>query len=121
MFMVSACIVITEPDGEKSFVVEEFSTFTELKIEQVKQCAEGNLKHKVPELFRAIQGFFEAHHRYQLNMLMRTIEHLEGEIESITQRLEHILAPNQGLIDQLDEVPGNHGCLLYHQTWQILC
>jgi transposase len=27
--MVSACIVITEPGGEKSFVVEEFSTFTD--------------------------------------------------------------------------------------------
>jgi hypothetical protein len=27
--MVSACIIITEPDGEKSFVVKEFSTFTD--------------------------------------------------------------------------------------------
>ena len=27
--MVSACIIITEPDGEESFVVKEFSTFTD--------------------------------------------------------------------------------------------
>jgi len=27
--MVSACIIITEPDGEESFLVKEFSTFTD--------------------------------------------------------------------------------------------
>ena len=27
--MVSACIIITEPDGEETFVVQEFSTFTD--------------------------------------------------------------------------------------------
>ncbi|MBT8351345.1 MAG: IS110 family transposase [Deltaproteobacteria bacterium] len=27
--MVSACIIITEPDGEENFVVQEFSTFTD--------------------------------------------------------------------------------------------
>jgi len=27
--MVSACIIITEPDGEEKFVVQEFSTFTD--------------------------------------------------------------------------------------------
>ena len=27
--MVSACIIITEPDGELTFVVKEFSTFTD--------------------------------------------------------------------------------------------
>ena len=27
--MVSACIIITEPDGEERFVVQEFSTFTD--------------------------------------------------------------------------------------------
>lgn len=79
---------------------------TELNFEDVEQCAEGSLKRKVQELFRAIQGFFGDHHRYQLNMLMQTIEHLDGEIASITQRLEEILASDQALIKQLDEVPG---------------
>ena len=27
--MVSACIIITEPDGEEKFAVQEFSTFTD--------------------------------------------------------------------------------------------
>ena len=29
--MVSACIIITEPNGEASLIVKEFSTFTEKK------------------------------------------------------------------------------------------
>jgi len=81
-------------------------TDIELKIEHVEQCAEGSLKRKVPELFRAIQGFFESHHRFQLKMMMQTIEHLENEIEAITKRLDLILVPNQGLIKHPDEVPG---------------
>jgi len=160
--MVSACIIITEPDGEESFVIKEFSTFTddlyrlkawlsksltdykrrvhklfetanikisavvsdlfgktgrnlintlivnqnELNVEHVEQCAKGRLKQKTPELFRAIHGFFEAHHRFQLKMMMQTIAHFESEIEAITKRLDRILDSNQGLIDQLDEVPG---------------
>jgi len=79
---------------------------TELKIEHVEQCAKGSLKRKVAELFRAIQGFFEAHHRFQLKMIMRTIEHLENEIESITLRLDQLLVPNQALIEKLDQVHG---------------
>lgn len=32
--MVSACIIISAPDDEKSFVVKEFSTFTEANANQ---------------------------------------------------------------------------------------
>jgi transposase len=77
-----------------------------IKVEHVQQCAQGSLKRKVPELFRAIEGFFEAHHRFQLKMMMQTIAHLESEIEAITKRLDRILIPNQALIDRLDEVAG---------------
>lgn len=79
---------------------------SELKIEDIEQCAQGSLKRKVPELFGAIQGFFEDHHRFELKMMMRTIRHLENEIESITQRLDQLLAANQALIEQLDQVAG---------------
>mgnify|MGYP006955185882 CR=1 FL=1 len=54
-------------------------------------CAEGSLKQKVPELFRSIQGFFEAHHRFQLKMMMQTINPLESEIEAITRRLDEMM------------------------------
>ena len=27
--LVSACIIITEPDGEQNFIIQEFSTFTD--------------------------------------------------------------------------------------------
>jgi len=90
----------------RNLIGKLIDTDTELKIEHVEQCAEGSLKQKVAELLRAIQGFFEAHHRFQLKIMMHTIAHLESEIEAITKRLDRILIPNQALMDQLDEVPG---------------
>ena len=81
-------------------------TGTEIKIEHVEACAEGSLKRKVPELFRSIQGFFESHHRFQLQRMMQTINHLEGEIEAIARRLDDIMLTHQELIGQLDQVPG---------------
>ncbi len=81
-------------------------TDIEITIGHVEECAEGSLKQKAPELFRSIQGFFETHHRFQLKMMMQTINHLESEIEAITRRLDDIMLPHQEMIDQLDQVPG---------------
>jgi len=82
--------VVSDPFGKtgRNRIGKLIDTDTELKIEHVEQCAEGSLKRKVAELFRAIQGFFEAHHRFQLKIMMQTIAHLESEIEAITKRLE---------------------------------
>ncbi len=90
----------------RNLIAKLIDTDIELKIEHVQQCAQGSLKKKVAELLRAIQGFFEDHHRFQLKMMMHTIEHLESEIEAITKRLDQILIPNHDLLEQLDEVPG---------------
>ena len=90
----------------RNLIGKLIDTDTELKIEHVEQCAQGSLKQKVAELLRAIQGFFEPHHRFQLKMMMHTIEHLEGEIEAITKRLDRSLTPNQELIDRLDQLHG---------------
>ena len=38
----------------RNLIAKLIDTDTELKIEHVQQCAEGNLKRKVPELFLAI-------------------------------------------------------------------
>lgn len=78
----------------------------ELNLDHVEQCAEGNLKKKVPELYRAIRGFFEDHHRFQLRLMMQTIEHLEKDIETITNRLDYLLSNNQCVIDRMITIPG---------------
>jgi transposase len=90
----------------RNLIIRLIDTDIEIKIEHVEACAEGSLRRKVPELFRSIQGFFEVHHRFQLKMMMQTINHLEGEIKAITKRLDDMMLPHKEMIEQLDRVPG---------------
>jgi hypothetical protein len=82
--MVSACIIITDPDGEEKFVVQEFSTFTD-------------------DLFRLKSWLLN----HDCNIVaMETINHLESKIEAITRRLDDSMLPHQDMIDRLDQIPG---------------
>ena len=80
--MVSACIIITEADGQHTFVVKEFTAFADdlyrlkawllnygCRVTAMESTSvywrpvhnvleEGSFKQKVGELFRAIEGFF---------------------------------------------------------------
>jgi len=77
-----------------------------LNLENIRKCAAGSLIKKVEELNRSIQGFFEDHHRFELNSLMRIILAIETEISDITRRLGKLINPHQKLLDNLDNVPG---------------
>lgn len=78
----------------------------ELSLENIRKCAAGSLTKKVEELHRSIQGFFEDHHRFELNSLMRIILVIEKDICEITKRLGKLINPHQDLLDNLDNVPG---------------
>ena len=57
--MVSACIIITEPDGEEKFVVQEFSTFTDdlFKLKSSKHVPRGVLNKKSQNYFGPFKVF----------------------------------------------------------------
>ena len=80
----------------------------EIKItsKMVADCAKGSLKKKVPDLRDSIHGFFEDHHRYQLQILLDIIDFLQPQINDITSRLENMMVPHQELLDRLIEVYG---------------
>lgn len=78
----------------------------ELSMEEVGQCVRGRLKGKVEQLYRAIQGFFEEHHRFQLSSLLRTIDMLQAEIQVLEQRISELMSDHGSLLEALDEVPG---------------
>jgi transposase len=77
-----------------------------ITIEEVKDCARGQLINKVEELYRSIQGFFEGHHRFLLESLLQTIEILEKQISSLEMRIKQATADHDALVERLDEVPG---------------
>ncbi|MGC8604692.1 MAG: IS110 family transposase, partial [Desulfomonilaceae bacterium] len=78
----------------------------ELTLEEVKQCLRGKIKSKGEELHRAIQGFFEDHHRWLLEKMLANVEHLEHLINDIQLRLRGLLKPYEDAIDRLNEIPG---------------
>ena len=78
----------------------------ELTLKDVEACVKGSLNSKTEELYRSIQGFFEDHHRFQLELLLHTISTLEEQIESITARLNALMEPYEELLTRLDEVYG---------------
>jgi transposase len=78
----------------------------EISLEKIEQCAKGSLKGKVTELHRSIQGFFEAHHRFLIMSLMRTISIIEAEMAFIFERMKAVMQDYGDTITRLDVVPG---------------
>jgi transposase len=64
------------------------------------------LRSKAEALYRAVQGFFEEHHRWLLKGMLAHIDHLEDFIHRIESRLRDLLEPYQSFIDRLMHIPG---------------
>jgi transposase len=80
----------------------------QITMEAVEALAKGSLKKrkKVEKLHESIQGFFRDHHRFQLRMLIDTIDDLEAKAAQITLRLEEEMKPFEEIIARLDAIPG---------------
>jgi len=79
---------------------------TELTLAQIEKCLKGSLSNKAKELHRAVQGYFEKHHRDLLCLLLKTIERLEEQISFLEQRIQDVLSERQDILNRLMEVPG---------------
>jgi len=75
-------------------------------LDEVEQCLRSSLKSKRTELYRAIQGFFEKHHRDLLALMLDTIEKLESQVVDLDHRIVQAMSAHQDKIDRLDEIPG---------------
>jgi transposase len=78
----------------------------ELTLEDVKKCLKGTLKSKAEELYRAVQGFFEEHHRWLLEKMLAHADHLEHLINDIQVRLRGLLEAHEDVLEGLMEIPG---------------
>ncbi len=75
-------------------------------ISEVENCLRGSLQDKAAELHRSVQGFFEAHHRFLLSVLLNTIENLETQISVLESRIREVMRDAQEAIRRLEEIPG---------------
>jgi len=78
----------------------------EITLSAVQGCIKGRLKRTDMDIFRAIQGFFNDHHRFQLQSLLRMVQHLENEIACITDQIRRVMNGHEDVLERLKETPG---------------
>jgi len=75
-------------------------------LQAVQTCLRGRLKSKATELFRAVQGFFEDHHRWMLREMLDRIDQQEANLARVESRLRDLLQPHDELIERITQIPG---------------
>jgi transposase len=79
---------------------------SELTLQAVHTCLRGRLKPKATELFRAVQGFFDDHHRWMLRQMLESVDQQEANLAKVESRLRNLLQPHDELINRITQIPG---------------
>jgi transposase len=79
---------------------------SEVTLEAVQACLRGTLKSKAQEFLRAVQGFFEDHHRWLLRDMLHRVEQHETNVAGVESRLKDLLESQSELITRMTEIPG---------------
>jgi transposase len=74
--------------------------------ELLAELAKGKLRAKIPELRRALQGNFQAHHALIISQILAHLDHLEEIIAALTEEIEARLAPFARKAELLRTIPG---------------
>ncbi len=67
--------------------------------------AKGLLRKKLPELRRALEERFDAHHAFMASRILAHIDYLEAEVEEISRRIEEALRPFTSEVEKLSSIP----------------
>jgi transposase len=70
------------------------------------ELAKGKLRKKLPELRKALQGRFRAHHAFLLERMLAHISELEDDIKAISERVEEQISPFAAKVQLLCTIPG---------------
>lgn len=67
------------------------------------------MRHKMPDLVRALDGQFGQHHAVQLRGMLDHIDTLDTSIDRLNDRIATMAAPWGGLSDQAGVPKGENG------------
>jgi transposase len=73
---------------------------------QLADFAQRQLRGKIPELEKALQGHLTEHHRFMLRLLWKQLAQQEELIAEVQGKIEEQTRPFEEEIDRLDAVPG---------------
>jgi transposase len=70
------------------------------------ELARGRLRKKLPQLRKALSGWFSPTHRVLVGELLAHLEYLDESIERLSDDITTMIAPFAPAIDLLDTIPG---------------
>jgi len=73
---------------------------------QLADFAQRQLRGKIPELEKALQGHLTEHHRFMLRLLWKQLAQQEELIAELDSKIEEQTRPFEDEIERLDAVPG---------------
>jgi transposase len=68
--------------------------------------ARGKLRKKLPALRQALLGHFRAHHAFLVSQLLAHLDYLDEAIDTVSGRIEEVIAPFAEEVDRLATIPG---------------
>jgi transposase len=78
----------------------------ERRPEVLADLAIGRMRPKIPDLARALEGRFGAHHALMCRLHLDHIDHLEAMIAKLDAQIEAMMAPFRAARDLLTTIPG---------------
>jgi len=78
---------------------------------QLADLAQRQLRGKIPELEKALEGHLTDHHRFMLRLLWQHLAQQEELIAELDAKIEEQTRPWAGEIERLDAVPGVDRCV----------
>jgi transposase len=70
------------------------------------ELARGRMRAKLPALRQALAGHFRPHHAFLAIQILAHLDHLEGTVAILSERIAAILAPFADSVQRLDTIPG---------------
>ncbi len=68
--------------------------------------ARGKLRKKLPALRQALAGRFRPHHAFLVSQLLAHLDYLDEVIETLSTRVDEVIAPFAEEVSRLDTIPG---------------
>jgi transposase len=72
----------------------------------LSELAKGRLRKKLPDLKKALEGRFRAHHRFMVAEVLTHLDFLDEAIERISQEVTNRIAPFSKIVESMDLIPG---------------
>jgi transposase len=68
--------------------------------------AQGRLRKKMAGLTQALEGRLDEHHRFLLQLQLRRLDHVDGDLASLDARIDEALMPYRDECQLLQQIPG---------------